>query len=142
MKKISFLFLFSFLFSGCTFWDNVLRDRYDPYKFIGVDGNKVLVKFYFENFSAGEVWLVGDFNQWNADPTDFRYPEAGLDQNPVIELEKNEQTEMWSVVIPLEVGYYNYMYVLDGGRVTVHDPNADTTSDGFGGLMNSIVVVK
>lgn len=143
ISKIVFTVLTLALFSSCgiltTVWDSI-KDRYEPYEFVGMEGNKVLVRFNFDSPSATEVWIAGSFNNWKADESAPRYPSVGLDNDPVIECERDPDTGFWTVTIPLEPGRYQFKYVLDRGRVWSEDMNTDTVDDGFGGN-NSIIMV-
>ncbi len=144
MKRFIFIIpLLIGLLGSCgvfkTVWDSI-KDRYKPYEFIGMEGDKVLVKFVFDSPSANEVWLAGQFNNWASSTSSPRYPGAGLDQNPVIPMVRDAATGFWTMTLPLNPGRYQYKYVLDAGRVWQPDPNTEHVPDGFGGD-NSIIVV-
>ncbi len=71
------------------------------------------------------VAIAGDFNGWSpgADP-----------------LFDREGTGLWTVVLPLGPGRYEYKYVVDGERWLPDPGNPEREKDGFGGY-NSVVVV-
>ncbi len=147
MKRIAlaFLFLGSLAFSGCavfkTVWGSI-KDRYKPFEFVGMDGDKVLVKFVFDSPSATTVWLAGQFNNWANGENVPKYPDVSLSQGAVIDMKKDSKTGYWTVTIPLAPGRYQYKYVLDAGRVWQPDPNTEHVDDGFGGYNSIIVVVS
>ncbi|MEW6555862.1 MAG: glycogen-binding domain-containing protein [Elusimicrobiota bacterium] len=81
------------------------------------------VKFTYKG-SAENVFLAGSFNDWSAT------------KNPL----KQIKQDVWETVLPLDVGKYQYKFVVDGNWLT--DPeNPETTDDGLGGK-NSVVEVK
>jgi len=81
------------------------------------------VLFRYDDPTADEVYLVGDFNDWDEE-TDPMYEEDGL----------------WSLSIPLEKGRYEYMFVVDGEWVS--DPsNPETVRDAERDLRYSVVRV-
>lgn len=85
-----------------------------------VDGG---VLFTFKDSGAGQVFVAGSFNGWNAADKALTSDGKGT----------------WSVVVPLDAGSHQYKFVVDGNWIT--DPeNGSTESDGYGG-MNSLVVV-
>jgi len=123
-------------------WDSI-KDRYKPYEFIGMEGDKVIVKFTFDNPSANEVWLAGQFNGWTADKSKPKYDinTHGSDlSGKLIIMNRDPKTDYWTTTILLAPGRYQYKYVLDAGRVWEQDQNTDQVDDGYGGK-NSIIVV-
>lgn len=143
-KIIKYVILMAILsiFTSCNVivavWDSI-KDRYEPYEFVGEEGDKVLVKFVFDSVSSTDVWLAGEFNNWAAGLTDPRYPDRALEEGGVIELTMDD-SGFWTVTIPLSPGRYQYKYVIDEGRVWREDYNTETVPDGFGGN-NSIIIV-
>ena len=83
------------------------------------------VRFVLAAPGAGQVALVGDFNEWDARATPMRY-DAG----------QNE----WSVTVPLASGWHAYAFVVDGSR-WVHDPGAPLAPPDELGGPRSVVVV-
>ena len=74
---------------------------------------------------AGSVALVGDFNGWGS-MSEVRLKPAGKG--------------MWSVVVPLPSGRYQYAFLVDGQR-WVTDPRAEQrVSDDFG-RQNAVVTI-
>lgn len=78
---------------------------------------EVLVRFVLKAPNARQVQLVGDFNAWSVEAT----PLADADGNGI-----------WTVVVPLRAGRYQYKFVVDGDWTV--DPDAPAyLPDGFGG---------
>lgn len=73
--------------------------------------------------AAHEVALVGDFTGWEG-------------QHRLEEVAPG----VWSIVIPLEPGLYEYGFLVDGERWML-DPLAPTVADGFGGTNSRIAVL-
>ena len=78
--------------------------------------------------------LAGDFNQWcdtaNGRPIDVQMDPMTMNEDGI-----------WTIVVPLAPGTYQYKFIIDGG-VWQHDTNnLNTTDDGYGGK-NSVVTVK
>ncbi len=89
------------------------------------NGQKVHdVGFVFESNSAEQVYLCGDFNDWQ--PTCLRMignPDAGL----------------WEQRVTLPPGRYEYKFHVDGRWV--HDPGASQNTPNIFGTLNSVVEV-
>ena len=83
-------------------------------------GTKDGVKFTYFAPDANSVYLVGDFNNWNTSKTP---------------MEKNAEG-LWSVVIPLAPGKYQYKFFVDGKYV--EDPTNPITE---GPYRNSVIKV-
>ncbi len=81
------------------------------------------VKFSFVAPSAKQVFLVGDFNDWDVSKT----PMA-------------ESGGVWSVVVPMTAGRHQYSYVVDG-KSWSSDPNAPSAPDDGFGHTNSVKIV-
>lgn len=84
---------------------------------------RLLVQFRLAAESADQVALVGDFTGW-----DSRYPLEEVSPG------------VWSIVVPLEPGMYDYAFVVDGERWAL-DPLAPSVADGFGGENSRIAVL-
>ena len=78
----------------------------------GPDG----VRFQFKSAEAGQVFLAGDFNGWDAR------------SHPL----KRVAKDLWAVVVPVDAGVWRYAFVVDG---TWEAPQAAERyeSDEFGG---------
>jgi hypothetical protein len=75
----------------------------------------VLVHFRFEAPGATTVALAGSFNDWDAS------------------LALHESLPgVWTLVVPLDVGVHDYLFVVDGER-WMPDPYAPRVDDSFGG---------
>lgn len=83
------------------------------------------VVFSLSATSAKKVTVAGSFNQWDPE----RNPLSGPDSNGT-----------WSVLLPLEDGRHEYLFVVDE-KQWVRDPHAPSADDGLGGK-NSVVIVK
>ncbi len=76
---------------------------------------------------AVTVHLAGDFNGWSTDAAP---------------LTDEDGDGIWTIVIELDPGSYQYKFVADGGVRWFEDAgNADFVSDPYGGR-NSLVVVE
>lgn len=81
------------------------------------------IRFTFYSQKARKVAIAGDFNGWS----------------PVADqLFDREGNGLWSIVLPLPPGRYEYKYVVDGDRWIPDPANPDRERDGFGGY-NSVV---
>jgi cyclomaltodextrinase len=81
------------------------------------------VTFVYRASGAGDVFVAGSFNGWKADGIRLADTGGGV----------------WSVVVSLDPGSYEYKFVVDGAWR--HDPsNSATKPDGYGGS-NSVVEV-
>ncbi len=84
------------------------------------------VRFSLYEPDAKKVHLVGDLNNWStiADP-----------------LYDHEGNGLWSIVIPLPAGRYEYKFLLDEKKWISDPTNPQKVEDGFGGF-NSIFIVE
>lgn len=85
--------------------------------------NAAEVTFVHRAPGANEVYLAGSFNGWNAFDLAMHDTGGGL----------------WSVVVSLDPGEYQYKFVVDGAW-TQDAGNAASADDGYGGH-NSVVAV-
>lgn len=87
-----------------------------------VDGG---MRFSFYAPKAKRVMIVGEFNNWSttADP-----------------LFDREGRGLWSIVLPLAAGRYEYKFLVDDEKWTVDPQNPERAKDGFGGY-NSVAIV-
>lgn len=125
-KKILAVFsaLVLIILSGCAPLTPPIGD-------IGTDdiGTRIVeggVRFSLYEPDAKKVHVVGDFNNWStiADP-----------------LYDHEGNGLWSIVIPLPPGRYEYKFLLDGEKWVPDPSNPQRVNDGFGGV-NSVLVVE
>lgn len=85
----------------------------------------VLVRFELLAPDANSVSLAGSFNEWRAEG---------------IALVPSVTPGLWTVTVPLPLGSYEYLFVVDGRR-WIADPSAHAqVEDGFG-QTNSVIVV-
>ncbi len=86
------------------------------------------VTVQFRDPSAGDVRIAGDFNGW--------IPDKGV--RSVIDSERGSR--VWTKVLQLPPGTYQYRYVVDGEWR--EDPSNAHTSPGPSGRINSVLVVR
>jgi hypothetical protein len=83
--------------------------------------------FSFEDPAAATVHLAGGFNGWSQDGTPMADPDGD---------------GVWTAVIELPPGRYEYKFVVDGGARWVEDAgNPEAVPDPYGGR-NSVIVVE
>jgi 1,4-alpha-glucan branching enzyme len=84
------------------------------------------VMFTLYSTKIDKVNIAGTFNNWSmtADP-----------------LYDREGTGMWSIILPLPPGKYEYKFIIDGKEWIPDPANPTTTDDGFGGN-NSVITVE
>ncbi len=84
------------------------------------------VRFSFYSTKIERVCIAGDFNNWSmtADP-----------------LYDRERTGLWTILLPLSPGRYEYKFVVDGEKWIPDPGNPDSVDDGFGGK-NSVLIFK
>ena len=87
--------------------------------------NSTDVTFLLVEPRAREVSIVGAFNDWTPERTRMVKGSGSV----------------WTVVLPLQPGSYNYAFVVDG-RVWVPDPAAPRASDEDFGRPTSVVLVE
>ncbi|WP_010135404.1 isoamylase early set domain-containing protein [Ochrovirga pacifica] len=81
------------------------------------------VTFAYQAPDAKEMFLVGDFNEWNATATPLKKLKSGL----------------FKVVVDLEVGNkYEYKYILDGEYVNDDEPESLVFNE-FANAENSLI---
>jgi hypothetical protein len=84
----------------------------------------VSVSFILVADSAHAVALAGDFNDWNPQRTQLQRRSGGV----------------WSVILQLPPGRYNYAFLIDG-RIWQPDPNAPPAADEDFGRPSSVMMV-
>jgi len=84
------------------------------------------VRFSIYSTKIKKVNIAGSFNNWSmtADP-----------------LYDRDGSGMWSIVLPLPPGKYEYKFIIDGDEWIPDPANPTTTDDGFGGY-NSVISVE
>jgi 1,4-alpha-glucan branching enzyme len=84
------------------------------------------VRFSLYSTKVKTVNIAGTFNNWSmtADP-----------------LYDRDGSGMWTIVLPLPPGKYEYKFVIDGDEWIPDQANPTTTDDGFGGY-NSVISVE
>ena len=106
--------------TGVPAWERDVDERSGPE--VKADG----VQFSLYAPDNKRVHIVGDFNIWSttADPMYDR-----------------EGDGVWTILIPLEPGRYEYKFYIDGEKWIPDPGNSERIDDGFGGL-NSVVTVE
>jgi hypothetical protein len=82
----------------------------------------------FSDADAGDVRIAGDFNGW--------VPDKGVHSR----LESDGATRVWTKVLRLRPGTYQYRYVVDGEWR--EDPSNGATQPSSAGGRNSVLVVS
>jgi len=125
MKKFLVFFLLSFPLFNCTTLEK-FEGRPSLLELETAEAPREVkggILFTYEAPQAREVYLAGSFNNWD--------PRA----NPLTKKTK----DIWSIVIPLSPGSYEYKFVVDGSWF--HDPhNPNSVPDPYGGK-NSLLRV-
>lgn len=88
----------------------------------GKSTEKKRVDFYFNAPGAKEVYLAGDFNNWDASSLRMYKDSKGK----------------WRKQLTLLKGVYQYKFIVDGQWV--HDPNKETIPNLFGSFNNIVRV--
>ena len=88
-------------------------------------GATVLVRLVLLDSSARSVAVAGDFNGWDAARSPLERTESGV----------------WTAMLPLSAGRYQYMFLVDGQRWVPDPLAAETSGDGFGAA-NSVLDVE
>jgi 1,4-alpha-glucan branching enzyme len=119
----------SMVLSSCAGVLNVIEDRLPP-------PHEVTGGYVFNYYapSARQITLAGSFNNWGGTQGGGRY-------DPAIDpMSDPDGDGVWSIVVPLPPGRYQYKYVIDGGVRWERDPNnPDTAFES--GIENSFIVV-
>ena len=79
------------------------------------------VTFIFESTEAGEIFLSGDFNNWN----------------PKTHPMKNDGTGRWKRTMMMPPGKYDYKFLADGKWI--EDPRNDQICPNSFGTYNSVL---
>lgn len=118
------------LASGGCLLTRIIRNRLDaPHP---VEGG---ILFQYEAPSARYVNLAGNFNTWGGTEGTGRF-------DPTIDPMSDEDGDgIWTIVVQLRPGRYQYKFVIDHGTRWELDPsNPDTGEEG--GFTNSLVIVR
>jgi 1,4-alpha-glucan branching enzyme len=117
------------LLSSCAGIMNAIEDRLPPPHEV-----KAGMLFSYYAPSARQVTLAGNFNNWGGTQGGGRY-------DPSIDpMEDPDGDGVWTIVVPLPAGRYQYKFVIDGGVRWEQDPNnPDTATES--GIQNSLLIV-
>lgn len=110
--------------SGCYFLKYVKPRLPAPYR---VDGG-VLFQFYAP--SANFVNVAGDFNRWCGTADGPFNPQIGRMYDDGTHGDKVAGDGIWSTIIPLKPGTYQYKYVVDGTAWYLDPANPETIQSG------------
>ena len=91
-----------------------------------LESREVVIRF--RDAGAAEVRIAGDFNGW--------VPDKGVRSL----IESEGQTRVWTKVLHLNPGTYQYRYVVDGQWRP--DPGNAQSVEGPAGATNSVLVVR
>jgi 1,4-alpha-glucan branching enzyme len=91
------------------------------------------ILFQYEAPSAKLVTLAGNFNNWGGTEGGGRY-------DPTIDPMTESGDGIWSIVMPLPPGRYQYKFVIDNGTRWEKDPSNPNVGT-EGGIENSLVIV-
>jgi 1,4-alpha-glucan branching enzyme len=94
-------------------------------KYPGPEMTSQGVSFSYYAPKAKSVAIAGSFNAWDIHKDILSGP---------------DKKGMWSIVIPLHQGRYEYLYVLNK-KVWHPDPSVPEVDDGFGGK-NSVLLIR
>lgn len=83
------------------------------------------VQFFYSAPAAKSVSIAGSFNHWNPDHTRLMGP---------------SKEGVWTIVLPLSAGRYEYRYVVNGKEWAM-DPSVPSVDDGLGDK-NSVLFVE
>jgi 1,4-alpha-glucan branching enzyme len=115
--------------SSCAGVLNAIEDRLPPPREVA---GGMLFQYYSP--SARQVTLAGNFNNWGGTQGGGRYDSA------IDPMGDEDGDGIWTIVLPLPPGRYQYKFVIDGGVRWEQDPNnPDKASEG--GIENSLIVV-
>ena len=114
---------------ACSTISDSIKDRLDPPR--EVEGG---ILFRYEAPSAKLVTLAGNFNNWGGTEGGGRY-------DPTIDpMGDTDGDGIWTIVMPLPPGRYQYKFVIDNGVRWEKDPsNVNTGTEG--GIENSLIIV-
>lgn len=84
------------------------------------------VRFSIYSTRIERVSIAGEFNNWS------------MTADPMVD---KEGTGVWTILLPLPPGRYEYKFVINGEKWIADPGNQETVDDGFGGV-NSVVVVE
>jgi 1,4-alpha-glucan branching enzyme len=128
-RAVFYAALLTVLVLGCSTVMNSVRDRLPPPR--EVEGG---IRFQYEAPAARMVTLAGNFNNWGGTEGGGRY-------DPTIDPMTDEDGDgIWTIVLPLPPGRYQYKFVIDNGVRWELDPsNSDTGEEG--GFTNSLIIV-
>lgn len=130
MRRIALALLGLACFTlACSTISDSIKDRLDPPREVK-DG----ILFRYEAPSAKMVTLAGNFNNWGGTEGGGRY-------DPTIDpMTDADGDGIWTIVMPLPPGRYQYKFVIDNGVRWEQDPSNPNTAE-EGSIENSLIIV-
>jgi 1,4-alpha-glucan branching enzyme len=114
---------------ACSTISGSIKDRLDPPHEV-----KGGILFSYEAPSAKMVTLAGNFNNWGGTEGGGRY-------DPTIDpMADPDGDGIWTIVVPLPPGRYQYKFVIDNGVRWEEDPSNPNTGT-EGGIENSLIII-
>jgi 1,4-alpha-glucan branching enzyme len=114
---------------SCSTISRSVKDRLPPPR--EVEGG---ILFRYDAPAARMVTLAGNFNNWAGTEGGGRY-------DPTIDpLSDDDGDGVWTIVMPLPPGRYQYKFVIDNGVRWEMDPSNPNTGT-EGGFENSLIIV-
>jgi len=110
---IGFFLLGVLFFLGCSV------------KYLGPHTDEGGVRFSLKAPGAKQVAIAGTFNQWDTGRDLLKGPDS---------------EEVYTILIPLTEGRYEYLFLIDGEKWVV-DPEAPFADDSLGGK-NSVFILR
>lgn len=133
MAKNSILILLVFM-SGCIVLQQIKPRVPAPYK------TSEGVVFQFYSPSAQYVNLAGDFNRWCGTQDGPFNPNLGRMYDDGTNGDKKAGDGIWTIVLPLKPGTYQYKYVVNGSSWYLDPSNPETVQSGP--YINSLLRVE
>jgi 1,4-alpha-glucan branching enzyme len=130
MRKIALVLMGVACFAlACSTISGSIKDRLEPPHEV-----KGGILFQYEAPSAKLVTLAGNFNNWGGTEGGGRY-------DPTIDpMSDPDGDGIWTIVLPLPPGRYQYKFVIDNGVRWEEDPSNPNTGT-EGGIENSLIIV-
>ncbi len=133
MGRIAFL-ISILMVSGCVVMRQVKPRLPQPHE---VQGG---IMFEFYSPYAKYVNVAGDFNRWCGTQDGVFNPHIGRMYDDGTHGDKKAHDGIWSVVLSLESGSYQYKYVVNGQTWYLDPSNPETVTSG--GYQNSLLRVR
>jgi 1,4-alpha-glucan branching enzyme len=123
-RLLVFLILLGFAGSGCVVLQQIKPRVPAPYR----TPEGVVFQFYAP--SAQYVNLAGDFNRWCGTQDGPFNPNLGRMYDDGTNGDKKAGDGIWTIVLPLKPGTYQYKYVVNGSSWYLDPSNPETVQSG------------